>query len=96
VAPLVVCGRFQFAQPVLESGGVWYCGGCGRRIRKAARRLMEDERKSGKGAWYFTSVAACVICGWTRYEKERRWDKKPRNPAKRREYIETACGGHFL
>lgn len=46
--------------------------------------------------WYMRYITACVICGKTRYERERRYDARPDDPAKRVEYIETACQGHFL
>lgn len=51
---------------------------------------------SPKPHWYFIHVTACALCGKTKVDRERRYDERPGDPAKRREYIETACQGHFL
>ena len=52
--------------------------------------------ESGKGCWYHVTYRDCVLCGWSETIRERRWDKKPEDPAERYEYIETACSTHFL
>ena len=49
----------------------------------------------GKGAWYFTSMTECVLCGRTRVYKERRHDERPDDPSDRYEYEQDACGDHF-
>lgn len=51
----------------------------------------------GKGAWYFTAIHACPLCGREDVYRERRWDEKPANPSDRFEYDDRyACQGHFL
>lgn len=50
----------------------------------------------GKGCWYFTYETGCAICSTGTIMRERRWGKKPKDPAKRYEFQEFACSGHFL
>ena len=50
----------------------------------------------GKGCWYHTTWIDCVLCGHSETIRERRWGRKPKNPRKRYEQIETACGSHFV
>lgn len=49
----------------------------------------------GKGCWYHTTIYACVLCGRENIYRVREWSRKPKNAAKRYEYIEDACGSHF-
>ena len=45
--------------------------------------------------WYFVSTWFCVLCGRTEEIRERRYTRRPKDPAKRHDYIEDACGHHF-
>jgi len=53
---------------------------------------IHPERKK---YWYFVSQEVCVLCGCEHIDKERRYDEKPEDPAKRYDYKEFACGEHF-
>ena len=53
---------------------------------------MRKDRKY----WYFTDVEYCVLCGREVKNKERRYTPKPKDPAKRTVWRETACQTHFI
>ena len=57
---------------------------------------MPKRHPKGKGCWYYTTIYECQICGHTDIYRERRWGKKPENPALREDFNQTACSGHFL
>lgn len=48
-----------------------------------------------KRHWYFISVWYCVLCSRTETTRERRYGRKPKDPRKRYDYTEGACGCHF-
>lgn len=52
--------------------------------------------KPKRGYWYHTTIFSCVLCWHEEVYRERRYTPKPDDPAKRYEYIETACYSHFL
>lgn len=49
-----------------------------------------------KHHWYFITVVSCVLCGRTHIYRERRYSKRPDKYEHRHEYVEDACGCHFL
>jgi hypothetical protein len=59
-------------------------------------RKTSKAKAKGKGCWYYVTAYACVLCGHSEEYRERRWTQKPKDPAKRGEYHETACSSHFL
>lgn len=65
---------------------------------KEAKRVeaFYRARAVGKGSWYFTTVFECPLCGRSTEYRERRWTPKPDTPQERYEWIQDACGDHFL
>lgn len=57
---------------------------------------MKRPRKRVKKHWYFISRSECVLCGRSTEERERRFDKKPKDPFRRSSYEQFACPEHFL
>lgn len=55
-----------------------------------------QDRRSGKGCWYYTVVYDCVLCAKSEVYRERRYGRKPGRPEKRWEFHETACSEHFV
>ena len=49
-----------------------------------------------KKYWYYSEVEYCVLCGYERKYRERRYTPKPENPSERTVWRETACGTHFM
>ena len=47
--------------------------------------------------WYFIFRSECALCGAPKDYRERRYTRKPKNPAKRYEYgAPWACDDHFM
>jgi ribosomal protein L37E len=58
--------------------------------------MTRRRHPKGKGCWYFVTIYDCALCGAGEELRERRWTKKPKDPRKRYEYVQTACSDHFL
>jgi hypothetical protein len=46
----------------------------------------DTRHPKGKGAWYFTYIRECPVCGAGGAERERRYTPKPDDPNERLEY----------
>ena len=57
-------------------------------------KKLKSESSKGK-YWYYTTVYTCVLCGYEKVYRERRYDPKPEDPVERWEFHDTACWGHF-
>ena len=50
------------------------------------------ERKPLPPHWYFTTAYECPVCWKHDEHRERRYNKKPEDPAERFEFISNYCG----
>jgi UDP-2,3-diacylglucosamine pyrophosphatase LpxH len=59
---------------------------------------MNDTKKrpQQKPHWYIIVTEECVVCGHTHTAKIRRYDEKPKDPARRFDYQQFAHPHHFI